>query len=120
MIASSPCLVTVGVVDALEVIDVAHDQAARLTSLLMGFDEQGQHTVELRTIGDLGHGVFGHLGVQGFALLFERCLGLSIVQQNRRALHFAIRGMNGNRMQVRSQRVVPGDPLRAADDESAC
>ena len=88
------------VVDRLEMIDVDHDQAARLLGLLVGLDEQRLHAIEFRAIGHLGERILVTSACRRLAAFFERSFRLGIVQQHRGALQATVGTEDGNRVQI--------------------
>ena len=77
-------LMAVVVVDQLEAVEVAHQQAARDLLLLVGGDEHGVNAVEFRPIGHLGQRILRGLFVQALAALFQRSFGRGVVEQQDR------------------------------------
>ena len=93
-------LVAVGVVDLLEVVDVAHDQAARHPPLQVRLDVAGHDPVELGPVGNLRQRVARGLLVQRLNALLERDLARSIVQQHGRAVRHAALAVDRHQMRV--------------------
>ena len=67
--------VAVGVVDVLEVIEIADDERAGELAFDVDGDEHGVDAVELGAVGQLGERVAGGLLVEAVAAFFERGLG---------------------------------------------
>ena len=90
----------VGVIDRFEAVEIAHQQAARHTLLLVGGDEHRMHAVELGPVGHLGQRVFRGLFIEALAALFQRGLAGGVVEQQDRALGNALLVDHGNGVRI--------------------
>ena len=77
----------------------------------MRLDEERQHSIELSAVGDLGHRVLGHFGMERFALFFERDFRLGVLQQHRRSAQLPVAANDWNRVEV------DGDMLSLAAED---
>ena len=93
-------LMAVGVVDALEEIEVADDQAARNLLLPVGLDEELKYAVELGAIGDLRERIPRRLGVQALAALLERDFRGCVVENKDGAENRPMGIGNGDRVAI--------------------
>ena len=74
-------LMTERVIDALEVVDVAHDQSTRQAAFEMMVHKLGVNAIEFGPVGHLGQRVTRGLHVERLDAFLERNLGGGVVQQ---------------------------------------